>query len=85
MPGLDGIAAANRDAAAGFAAELYLSEGTVRNYLSAAIRKLSARNRREAIERAVEKRVSLTRSTDASSAASPRTATWIRLPPVSSR
>jgi hypothetical protein len=31
------------------------SEGTVRNYLSTAIRKLGARNRREAIEVANEK------------------------------
>ena len=37
------------------AAELYLSEGTVRNYLSAAIRKLGARNRAEAIRIAEEK------------------------------
>lgn len=44
MPGLDGIAAASHDAAAGIAAELYLSEGTVRNYLSAATRKLGARS-----------------------------------------
>ena len=35
--------------AAEIAAHLYLSEGTVRNYLSAAIRKLGARNRAEAI------------------------------------
>jgi two-component system response regulator DesR len=48
-------AAANHDTAAGIAAELHLSEGTVRNYLSAAIRKLGARNRREAIELAVKK------------------------------
>ena len=34
---------------------LHLSEGTVRNYLSAAIQKLGARNRREAIAHAVEK------------------------------
>jgi two-component system, NarL family, response regulator DesR len=32
----------------------YLSEGTVRNYLSAAIRKLGARNRSEAIDLAVD-------------------------------
>jgi two-component system, NarL family, response regulator DesR len=37
------------------AGALHLSEGTVRNYLSSAIRKLGARNRREAIDRAVEK------------------------------
>jgi two-component system response regulator DesR len=30
-------------------ATLHLSEGTVRNYLSAAIRKLGARNRAEAL------------------------------------
>jgi two-component system response regulator DesR len=35
--------------AAEIAAQLHLSEGTVRNYLSAAIRKLGARNRSEAI------------------------------------
>jgi two-component system, NarL family, response regulator DesR len=40
---------------AGIAATLHLSEGTVRNYLSAAIQKLGARNRREAIAHAVEK------------------------------
>jgi two-component system response regulator DesR len=34
------------------AAELHLSEGTVRNYLSAAIRKTSARNRIEAVHAA---------------------------------
>ncbi|MGH3085315.1 MAG: LuxR C-terminal-related transcriptional regulator, partial [Gaiellaceae bacterium] len=34
---------------------LYLSEGTVRNYLSAAIRKLGARNRAEALRIAEEK------------------------------
>jgi two-component system, NarL family, response regulator DesR len=43
------------DAAADIAAILHLSEGTVRNYLSAAIQKLGARNRREAIAHAVEK------------------------------
>src|SRR5262245_56222899 len=48
-------AAATHDTAADIAAKLYLSEGTVRNYLSSAIRKLGARNRREAIERANEK------------------------------
>ncbi len=41
--------------AADIAAELYLSEGTVRNYLSAAIRKLGARNRREAVDMAEQK------------------------------
>jgi two-component system response regulator DesR len=48
-------AAARHDTASDIAAELHLSEGTVRNYLSAAIRKLGARNRREAVDRAVEK------------------------------
>ena len=36
-------------------ASLHLSEGTVRNYLSAAIQKVGARNRNEAIAFAVEK------------------------------
>ena len=45
----DVLAAARDEAtAADIAARLYLSEGTVRNYLSAAIRKLGARNRAEA-------------------------------------
>jgi two-component system response regulator DesR len=48
-------AAASHDTAAEIAATLHLSEGTVRNYLSAAMRKLRARNRREAIELADEK------------------------------
>ena len=48
-------AAAGHDTAADIAAALHLSEGTVRNYLSASIRKLGARNRREAIDTAVEK------------------------------
>jgi two-component system, NarL family, response regulator DesR len=48
-------AAASHDTASAIAAELHLAEGTVRNYLSAAIRKLGVRNRREAIERANEK------------------------------
>jgi two-component system, NarL family, response regulator DesR len=48
-------AAATHDTAADIAAALYLSEGTVRNYLSAAIRKLGARNRREAVDVATEK------------------------------
>jgi two-component system, NarL family, response regulator DesR len=48
-------AAASHGTAAEIAAALYLSEGTVRNYLSGAIRKLGARNRRDALERAVEK------------------------------
>jgi two-component system response regulator DesR len=48
-------AAASHDTAADIAAQLHPSEGTVRNYLSAAIRKVGARNRREAIELANEK------------------------------
>jgi two-component system, NarL family, response regulator DesR len=48
-------AAVGHDTAADIAAQLHLSEGTVRNYLSAAIRKLGARNRREAIEKADNK------------------------------
>jgi two-component system response regulator DesR len=48
-------AARNHDTASDIAAALHLSEGTVRNYLSAAIRKVGARNRREAIELANEK------------------------------
>ncbi len=52
----DVLAAAIRHTtAAEIAAQLYLSEGTVRNYLSAAIRKLGARNRSEAIGIAEEK------------------------------
>jgi two-component system, NarL family, response regulator DesR len=49
------VAAANHNTAADIAAQLHLSEGTVRNYLSAAIGKLGARNRREAIELATNK------------------------------
>lgn len=48
-------AASGHETAAEIAAELHLSEGTVRNYLSAAIRKLGARNRREAVEVALRK------------------------------
>ena len=48
-------AAVSYQTAADIAAELHLSEGTVRNYLSSAIRKLGARNRREAIEHATDK------------------------------
>ena len=52
----DVLAAATKHAtAAEIAAHLHLSEGTVRNYLSAAIRKLGARNRAEAIRIAEEK------------------------------
>jgi two-component system, NarL family, response regulator DesR len=42
-------AAAGHATAAEIAGALYLSEGTVRNYLSAAMQKLGARNRAEAI------------------------------------
>ena len=48
-------AAMQHDTAAAIAAAVHLSEGTVRNYLSAAIQKLGARNRSEAIAHAVEK------------------------------
>lgn len=48
-------AAATHPTAADIAASLHLSEGTVRNYLSAAIRKVGARNRREALDVALEK------------------------------
>jgi two-component system response regulator DesR len=48
-------AAADHSTAAEIAAAVHLSEGTVRNYLSAAIQKLGARNRRDAIDRAVGK------------------------------
>jgi two-component system response regulator DesR len=48
-------AATTYGTAAEIAADLHLSEGTVRNYLSAAIRKLGARNRREAVDLAREK------------------------------
>jgi two-component system, NarL family, response regulator DesR len=41
--------------AAGMARALHLSEGTVRNYLSAAMRKLGARNRHEAVDLATGK------------------------------
>jgi two-component system response regulator DesR len=48
-------AAVTHDSAAEIAAALHLSEGTVRNYLSAAIRKLGVRNRRDAIDLANNK------------------------------
>jgi two-component system response regulator DesR len=52
----DVLAAASTLAtAAEIAAHLHLSEGTVRNYLSAAIRKLGARNPAEAVQLAEEK------------------------------
>jgi two-component system, NarL family, response regulator DesR len=47
-------AAQSHETTADIAAALYLSEGTVRNYLSAAIRKLGVRNRSEAIDLAVD-------------------------------
>jgi two-component system response regulator DesR len=49
------VAAVRHDTAADIAANLHLSEGTVRNYLSSAIRKTGARNRSEAIDVATEK------------------------------
>lgn len=48
-------AAASHATAADIAATLHLSEGTVRNYLSSAIRKVGARNRTEALSIAIEK------------------------------
>ncbi len=48
-------AAANHDAVADIAARLHLSSGTVRNHLSAAIQKLGARNRAEAVQIAQRK------------------------------
>ncbi len=48
-------AASRNGTAAQIAADIHLSEGTVRNYLSAAIRKLGAHNRAEAIRIAEEK------------------------------
>jgi two-component system, NarL family, response regulator DesR len=52
----DVLAAATRHGtAAEIAAELHLSEGTVRNYLSTAMRKLGARNRGEAVAVARDK------------------------------
>jgi two-component system response regulator DesR len=52
----DVLVAATQDAtAAEIAARLHLAEGTVRNYLSTAIRKLGARNRAEALRVAEEK------------------------------
>jgi two-component system, NarL family, response regulator DesR len=49
------VAATTNATAAEIAAHVHLSEGTVRNYLSAAIRKLGARNRAEALRIAEEK------------------------------
>jgi two-component system, NarL family, response regulator DesR len=48
-------AAASHDAIADIAGRLYLSPGTVRNHLSAAIQKLGARNRAEAVQIAQQK------------------------------
>jgi two-component system response regulator DesR len=48
-------AATTHRTAAEIAASLYLSEGTVRNYLSAAIKKLGAHNRADAVRIAEEK------------------------------
>jgi two-component system response regulator DesR len=48
-------ASANGATIEDIAAKLYLSEGTVRNYLSTAIKKLGARNRVEAARRAERK------------------------------
>jgi len=48
-------ASAGHDAIADIAARLHLSNGTVRNHLSAAIQKLGARNRAEAVEIAQQK------------------------------
>ena len=44
------VAAATHVTAAEIAAELHLSEGTVRNRVSASIRKLGVRNRGDAID-----------------------------------
>jgi two-component system, NarL family, response regulator DesR len=48
-------ASARHETAAEIAAELYLSEGTVRNYLSSAIRKMGVHSRRDAVDLANEK------------------------------
>jgi two-component system response regulator DesR len=48
-------ATASHDAIADIAGRLHLSPGTVRNHLSAAIQKLGARNRAEAVEIAQQK------------------------------
>lgn len=48
-------AAAGHDAISDIALRLHLSPGTVRNHLSAAIQKLGARNRAEAVELAQQK------------------------------
>jgi two-component system response regulator DesR len=48
-------ASARHETAAEIAAELYLSEGTVRNYLSSAMRKMGVHSRRDAVDLANEK------------------------------
>jgi two-component system response regulator DesR len=48
-------AAANHDAISEIASRLHLSPGTVRNHLSAAMQKLGARNRAEAVQMAQRK------------------------------
>jgi two-component system, NarL family, response regulator DesR len=48
-------AAARHGSVADISRSLHLSEGTVRNYLSASMRKLGARNRSEAVDRATQK------------------------------
>lgn len=48
------VAAQSSATVAEIAARLYLSEGTVRNYLSGAVTKVGARNRAEAVRRATE-------------------------------
>jgi two-component system response regulator DesR len=48
-------AARDHPTVAALASHLYLSEGTVRNYLSSAIHKLGVRNRAEAISTAEQK------------------------------
>jgi two-component system response regulator DesR len=49
------VASADGATIAAVAAQLYLSEGTVRNYLSACIQKTGARNRAEALRIASER------------------------------
>jgi two-component system response regulator DesR len=49
------VASANGATIEDIAGKLYLSEGTVRNYLSTAIKKLGAKNRVEAARLAEEK------------------------------
>jgi len=49
------VAAAGHDAISEIAGRLHLSPGTVRNHLSAAMQKLGARNRAEAVQIAQRK------------------------------